>query len=135
MTMQIRGLTIAGLPAIEVRNALRRMGSSELSVQGFEKLFKVSKKEIESIVRQLQDGGFVEWEERGDHVYHKLTSLDLSLANASAMNRMPRSKGDQLLKQVLGRVQQINASEEYGLRLRLWSCMEAMHEERRPLVI
>ena len=118
MTMQIKGFTIAGLPAIKVRNALRRMGSSELSAEGIEQLFKVSEQDANLLVRQLQDDGFLESEVHHGKAYYKLTSRGMSLANASAMKRMPRAKGDELLRQVLGQAQDINASKEYAFTIR-----------------
>jgi predicted nucleotidyltransferase len=118
MTMQIKGLTIAGLPGIKVRNALRRMGSSEMSVQGIEKLFRVSAQDANLLIRELEEGGFLQSELHDGKAYYKLTSRGMSLANASAMKRMPHAKGDQLLRQVLGRAQEINTSNEYAFTIR-----------------
>src|ERR1700730_11228333 len=117
LTMQIKGAQIAGHPAIAVRNMLRRFysGFSKFHVVG---RFNVSPHEADEVIKQLLDGGYVEFDERQDGAdYYKPTGKGVKLIQASAVNKMPRAKAEQIVAQLMKRVGEINANAEYVYRV------------------
>jgi predicted transcriptional regulator len=124
MTMQIKGVQMAGLPAKIVRDMLRRLNIYSL----MDALFvaarcKVSTRKAKEVIKTLADGGYVEFDHRGrellnsyrpgveepryrDVDYYKLTDKGIKLRNASAATKMPRTKANQIIVALLKRVQE-----------------------------
>ena len=109
MTMQIKGVQMAGLPAKTVRDMLRRLNIYSL----MDTLFvaarcKVSTHKAKEVIKTLADGGYIEFDHRGRELlnsyrpgvekpryrevdYYKLTDKGIELRNASAATKMPRT--------------------------------------------
>jgi predicted nucleotidyltransferase len=129
MTMQIKGVQMAGLPAKTVRDMLRRLDIHSL----MDALFvaarcKVSTRKAKEVIKTLADGGYVEFDHRGrellngyrpgveepryrDVDYYKLTDKGIKLRNASAATKMPRTKASQIIVALLKRVEEANAMD------------------------
>jgi predicted nucleotidyltransferase len=129
MTMQIKGVQMAGLPAKTVRDMLRRLNIYSL----MDTLFvaarcKVSTHKAKEVIKTLADGGYVEFDHRGRELlnsyrpgvekpryrevdYYKLTDKGIELRNASAATKMPRIKADQIIVALLKRVEEANAMD------------------------
>jgi predicted nucleotidyltransferase len=129
MTMQIKGVQMAGLPAKTVRDMLRRLNIYSL----MDTLFvaarcKVSTHKAKEVIKTLADGGYIEFDHRGRELlnsyrpgvekpryrevdYYKLTDKGIELRNASAATKMPRTKADQIIVALLKRVEEANAMD------------------------
>jgi predicted nucleotidyltransferase len=117
MTMQIKGAQIAGHPAIAVRNMLRRFYSGFSKFHVAER-FNVSPHEADEVIKQLLDGGYVEFGERQDGAdYYKPTGKGVKLIQASAVDKMPRAKAEQIVVGLMKRVGEINANADYVYRV------------------
>jgi predicted nucleotidyltransferase len=129
MTMQIKGVQMAGLLAKTVRDMLRRLNIYSL----MDTLFvvarcKVSTHKAKEVIKTLADGGYIEFDHRGRELlnsdrpgvkkpryrevdYYKLTDKGIELRNASAATKMPRAKADQIIVALLKRVEEANAMD------------------------
>src|SRR2546429_3567499 len=129
MTMQIKGVQMAGLPAKTVRDMLRRLNIYSL----MDTLFvaarcKVETNKAKEVKKKLGDGGYIEFAHRGRELlnsyrpgvekpryrevdYYKLTDKGIELRNASAATKMPRTKADQIIVALLKRVEEANAMD------------------------
>ena len=113
MTMQIKGLQIAGLPAIAIRNMFRAVHSL-LDVRFIAERCKVSTGKAKEVIKTLANDGYIEFSERSGNVdYYELTEKGETLARASAITKMPRSRGDQIIAGLLKRVEEVNANPDY----------------------
>jgi hypothetical protein len=119
-TTYIKGQLIAGIPAIMIRNALRRARHHEAFTHGFfVEECKVSERKAREIVKVLFKDNFLEivesprWERAKRSRWYKLTSEGFKLSNATGLQRMPRAKAEQMLAAFLKRVQEVNNSQEY----------------------
>jgi predicted nucleotidyltransferase/predicted transcriptional regulator len=133
MTMQIKGVQIAGLPAVNVRNMLRRV-YSVLDVDLVAERCKVSTRQAKEVIQELVDGGYIEFSERSRVLanpyragrekpryrsvdYYKLTEKGGRLAQASAMSKMSRERAEQIVAGLLKRVEEVNAIGDYVYRV------------------
>jgi predicted nucleotidyltransferase len=123
-TMQIKGRLIAGIPALVVRDALHRARHREVfSYELFVEECKVSERKAKAIVKALLTDKFVKeaerpkWARRERKRWYKTTAEGLSLSNATALPRMPRSKAEAMLADFLKRVQEVNSHAEYIYRV------------------
>jgi len=115
--MQIKGLRIAGLPAVDVRNMLRGVHSF-LDSDFVAERCKVSTPRAEEIVRALVDDGYIVFSERDRNVdYYKLTEKGDKLMQASAVNKMPRARAEQIIAALMKRVEEVNANADYMFRI------------------
>jgi predicted nucleotidyltransferase len=119
-TIYIKGQLIAGIPAITIRNALRRARHHDAFTRGFfVEECKVSERKAREIVNVLLKDNFLEiaesprWERSKRNRWYKLTSEGFKLSNATGLQRMPRAKAEQMLTAFLKRVQEVNHTQEY----------------------
>jgi predicted nucleotidyltransferase/predicted transcriptional regulator len=127
MTMQIKGKQIAGLPAIAIRNMLRS-AHSEFGQDYVATTCNLSDRRAKQLVQRLMDDGYVEFSNRvlanlnptggrkrryGDKNYFQLTTKGYKLAQASAVNKMPRARAEVIISCFLKRVEEVNANESY----------------------
>lgn len=133
MTLQIKGVQIAGFPAITIRNMLRGV------VNLLDKPFvaarcKVSTQKAKEIIETLVAEGYLEFAERSKRLTapytpgkekpryrhvdcYKLTDKGEKLARGSAVSKMPRTKAEQIIDSLLRRVAEVNATADYLFRV------------------
>jgi hypothetical protein len=115
MTMLIRGVQMAGLPAKTVRDMLRRLNIYSLMDALFVAVrCKVSTRKAKEVIKTLADGGYIEFDHRGRELLNSyrpgvgktaisgggLLQADrqrIELRNASAASKMPRTKANQII--------------------------------------
>jgi predicted nucleotidyltransferase len=133
MTVQIKGVRIAGISALTIRNMLR--GVNELVCAEYvAQRCKVPLRRAKQIVKTLVSEGYLEFDKRYKqlanpyvpgkekpryrHVpYYKLTVQGGKLAQASALNKMPRERAEPILAGLLRRVEEVNATPHYLFRI------------------
>jgi predicted transcriptional regulator len=110
MTMQIKGVQIAGLPAITVRNMLRRAHSA-LDEDFVSERCKLSNRLAKRIIQELVNDGYIEFSERSRVLaypytpgkekpryrsvdYYKLTEKGRKLTQASAVSKLRSTRAD-----------------------------------------
>ena len=118
MTLQIRNRLIAGVPATKVRDALRLAAQVEpFTHYLIAKECKLSARRARQLLNELVRTEYLAIthdpsnEEPGP--WYLVSAKGMKLANASAMSRLSRTKGDRLLADFMKRVQEVNASSEY----------------------
>jgi predicted nucleotidyltransferase/predicted transcriptional regulator len=117
MTMQIKGVQIAGLPAIKVRNMLRGV-HSVLDQDYVAGRCNLSGRLAKQVIQELVSDGYLELNDRTNGVdYYKLTPKGVKLSMASAASKMPRAKAEQIVAGLMKRVEEINASTDYVYRV------------------
>ena len=133
MTLQIKGAQIAGMPAVTVRNMLRRAGEL-LGAEYVAARCKVSARRAKQIIETLVSKGYLEFDkeyrqlvdsyvpgkEKPRYRYvpiYKLTVMGEKLAQASAAGKMPRAKAELILAGLLQRVTEVNATAHYLFRI------------------
>jgi hypothetical protein len=133
MTLQIKGVQIARIPALTIRNMLR--GVNELVCAEYvAQRCKVPLRRAKQIVKTLVSEGYLEFDKRYKvlanpyvpgkekpryrHVpYYKLTAQGGKLAQASALSKMPRERAEPILGGLLRRVEEVNATPHYLFRI------------------
>jgi len=118
-TLRINGQQFAGIPALKIRDALNRgVRYESFTSDLFREICKVSDSKAREIVEVLLAEGYVEsvesprrWVE--NHRWYKATRKGITLANATAMPRMPWEKGTKLLAEFLKRVAEVNGNAHY----------------------
>jgi predicted nucleotidyltransferase len=133
MTMQIKGLQIAGLPAIAVRKMLRRVHYL-LDVDLVAASCELPTRMAKQVIQELVNDGYIEFAERSRVLaypytpgkekpryrwvdYYKLTDKGDKLTQASATNKMPRTKADRIIANFMKRVEEVNANADYMFRI------------------
>lgn len=133
MTVQIKGIQIARISAVTIRDMLRRVNEL-LCAEYVAARCKVSLRRAKQIVKTLVSEGYLEFDRRHKvlvnpyvagkeepqyrHVpYYKLTAKGEKLAQASAINKMPRAKAERILARLLERVEEVNATAHYLFRI------------------
>lgn len=104
---------IAGLPAMEVRHLVRRIGNQAVALSFVADALDVSEEEAKSMLRRLRDDGYVEPRRYGDTEYWGLTVEGRALAMATAAKPIKRSTADKVLREFMERVQQVNRDEHF----------------------
>jgi hypothetical protein len=133
MTIQIKGVQIARISALTIRNMLR--GVNELVCADYvAQRCKVPLQRAKQIVETLVSEGYLEFDKRYKelanpyvtgkekrryrHVpYYKLTAKGEKLAQASALSKMPRGRAEPILAGLLRRVEEVNATPHYLFRI------------------
>src|ERR1700694_1718871 len=131
--MQIKGLQIAGLPAITVRNMLRTVQSA-LDDDFVAERCSLSGRRAKQVIQELVKAGYVEFFERSRVLaypytpgkekpryrsvdYYKLTEKGHKLAQASAVSKMPHTRAAQIVAGLLKRVEEVNVNAEFMYRV------------------
>lgn len=110
--------TIAGVPILRVRDALRRLGPSRSMTDRAEFLtywLKVPSQQAEQIGETLAAQGLIE---RGEHGEWWLTPEGGRLCNASGLRRIPRAKADLLVAALLDRADEVNRDPHFLIAVR-----------------
>lgn len=133
MTVQIKGVQIARISALTIRNMLR--GVRELVCAEYvAQRCKVPLRRAKQIVEMLVSEGYLDFDKRYKelanpyvpgkekpryrHVpYYKLTAKGEKLAQASALTKMPRGRAEVILAGLLRRVEEVNATPHYLFRI------------------
>ena len=129
MTVQIKGVQIAGLPAIKVRDMLRRV-HQVLDAPFVAARCKVSKRSAKKIIEMLVSDGYLEFAKRSRELAaayaprtekpryrfvdrYKVTKKGEKLSQGSAAGKMPRTNAERIIEGLLGRVARVNAASDY----------------------
>jgi predicted nucleotidyltransferase len=104
-----RGQTIAGLPAVQVRNFLRWARVNEVSARQVSARLGASRAEAATILAELKKNGFVERKGRGWEV----SDLGCRLCAAKAIKPLSRAQAEDLVAEVLRRVEIIREEEQF----------------------
>jgi hypothetical protein len=133
MTVQIKGVQIAGISDVTIRNMLR--GVNELLCAEYvAERCKVSLRRGKQIVEKLVSEGYLELDKRYKelanpyvsgkekprchHVpYYMLTVKGEKLAQASALSKVPRGRAEPILAGLLKRVEEVNATSHSLFRI------------------
>jgi hypothetical protein len=119
-----RDQLIAGRPAVQVREALRKVYAFGFSVAGAARHWKRSDKEAASLIRDLVHEGYVE-PSSGELIVqlgpgespttpiYALTIAGNALTKAKVGKRMPRDTAQTLLDGLLQRVHEVNADDTW----------------------
>jgi predicted nucleotidyltransferase len=110
--------TIAGHPALRVRELLRRGRVGEWGTEFVRRALKVDHDEAARVLVLLYEKGLLEpgMVDRGEQLYRP-TLLGRAFAGASAGKPIKRATADRLLSEFLGRVEQVNADAYYLFRV------------------
>lgn len=109
---------IAGYPALEVREFVRRYRLTEFSAETAQHFLAVSPRVAASFIKKLADLGFVEAiGKSGRRRFFQVTTSGHALANASAARPIHRRTADRALRQFLERMRLVNDVGEYAYRV------------------
>jgi predicted nucleotidyltransferase len=133
MTLQIKGVQIAGIPAVAIRNLLRGV-NQVLYASYVADRCNVSARRAKEIIEGLVADGYLEFAERSRELtapyrlnkdkpryryvdLYKLTAKGIKLCQASAIAKMPRAKAERIIAGLLRRVEEVNGVVEYLFRI------------------
>src|SRR5258707_8737011 len=127
MTLNIKDVEIAGLPAVQVRNMLRR-ADHKFTRTLIENHFGTSAAKANKIVQALCADGYIQFLETKQvsvwpaykngkfrHVptdYYGLTDKGEKLTQASAMGRIPRERAERIVAGLAERVDEVNGNPD-----------------------
>lgn len=103
---------IAGHDARAIRDLLKRQ--DDLTVEYVQKTLDISSSEASKTIDGLLAVGYLEGDSRG---FHPVTPAGRQVGNASFAKRMPRSRADQLLRDLLVRAAEINVRTDLTHRV------------------
>lgn len=112
-----RDMTIAGVPAIALRDALRRLGD-HWPAEALGSRLGVSKDVAVEVCAQLQAEGYLSPVEGPEGRVYYCTPQGNALANASAARPIKRSTAEALIQGVIERARAINADDTYVFGVR-----------------
>lgn len=109
---------IAGYPALEVREFVRRYRLTEFSAETAQHFLAVSPRVAASFIKKLADLGFIEVTGKSDRSrLFRVATSGHALANASAARPIYRRTADRVLRQFLERMHLVNDVGEYAYRV------------------
>jgi hypothetical protein len=109
---------IAGYPALEVRDFLRRYRLTNFYIEAAEDALVLCPRTATIFMNKLKGLEFIEELEKwGGRRVFRLTIKGQALANASAARPIHRKTAERLLAQFLERVQCVNSTHEYAYRV------------------
>jgi hypothetical protein len=110
--------TIAGYPALRVRELLQRGRTGEWGTQFVQHVLKVEKPEAMRVLAALHEKGLIQPGEsdQGEQLYRP-TLLGRALAGATAGKPIRRATADRLLSEFLKRVETVNSDPHYLFRV------------------
>ncbi|ACG72773.1 DNA polymerase beta domain protein region [Anaeromyxobacter sp. K] len=112
--------TIAGVPILRVRDALRRLGPGRYMTDRAEFLahrLKVPREQAEQVGEALALQGLIERHERHDD-WWRLTPGGGRLCNATGLRRIPRAKAEVLVAALLDRAGEVNRAPRFLVAVR-----------------
>lgn len=104
---------IAGYPAIQVRNFLRKFGGLNIRAVFVQRILHVDFAQADVFLREMAQLGYLQHKEdlRGEEEQtYEVTSSGLRLANASATQPISRKTAERVLGEFMNRLHEINAS-------------------------
>jgi hypothetical protein len=107
--------SICGVPAVALRDALRRAGRSDAwTVDFLRQLLDLSARRAQQLVRELAESGYIEREsKRSDNlIWWRLTAKARALSLASAAKPITRATADRVVRDVIARADAINKSDD-----------------------
>lgn len=105
---------IAGLPALKIRDFLRKAGDSSWRVDFLEKELRVSFREANQIISKLAELGYIEIDKRNQLKQSWCVSPNGNrLALATAAKSIRRSTAERKLKELIQRVNHVNEDNSY----------------------
>jgi hypothetical protein len=109
---------IAGYPAIEVRDFVKRYRFTEFFAEAAEESLALNPRAGTVFINKLVDLGFVRTTGKSDrrNVY-QVTNGGQALANASAAKPIHRRTAERVLTHFLERVRLVNSTDEYAYRV------------------
>lgn len=113
-----RKTTIAGVPILQVRDALRRLGPDRFMTDRAEFLqqhLKVSRQQAEHVGEELAVRGLIGLT---DHGGWALTPEGGRLCNATGIRRIPRAKAEVLVAALLDRAEEVNKEHRFLVRVK-----------------
>lgn len=112
-----RDTRIAGVPAMALRNALRRLGD-HWPAEALGSRLGLPEGDASQLCAQLESEGYLTLlQGPGEQVYYR-TTLGNALANASAARPIKRSTADALVQGVIERTRAINADDSFVFGVR-----------------
>src|SRR6266436_5693515 len=108
MTLNIKDVEIAGLPAVQVRNMLRR-ADHRFTRTLVEDHFEVSASRANKIIQALSTDGYIE----SAAGCYELTIKGEKLTQASAMGKIPRERAERIVAGLAKRVDEVNGNPDY----------------------
>jgi len=105
---------ICGLPVKRVRDACKKLGDFEFSVEGLRKALKLKSSEHPKITDDLLKNNLIArvQDSHASSDHYELTEQGRRLANAVLLKRINREKADELIKQLIARATEVNARAE-----------------------
>jgi predicted nucleotidyltransferase len=106
---------IAGYPAIQMRDFLRKFRFSIIELSTIQQAFRIDSDEAKMFLRRAIGLGYLKSAKdfsSGERQTYEITPSGLELANASAAKPITRETAGRLLMEFMGRVQAINAGAE-----------------------
>lgn len=133
MMVQIKGVQIAGISAVTIRNMLRGLNEL-LGAESVAARCKVPLRRAKQIVETLVSEGYLEFDKRYKELVnpyvldkeepryrnvpsYKLTVEGEKLTQASAVRKMPRTKAEPILAGLVKRVEEVNVKAHYSFRI------------------
>jgi predicted nucleotidyltransferase len=112
--------TVAGLPAIKIRDFLHRAGDGGWTVAYAGSCLSVTESQAAAVVAELVQLGYVEVAQfqHGTEVLYTVTLAGSTLALASAAKSLTRKTSERKITEFLERVRHVNASDYYLYRVR-----------------
>jgi predicted nucleotidyltransferase len=111
--------SIAGYPALQVREFVRKYRFTNFSTGAAEAALMLSTEAAVDFLNKLSDLGFIgKSREREGKQLFQLTNSGQAFANASAAKPIHRKTAERVLAQFLERVHKVNATHEYLFRVK-----------------
>jgi len=110
-----RNSSIAGLPAVTVRDVLRYLGRLSMAVEGFAHRLGIDRAKAETWIADMVKLGWLEPGDYGDDF--RVTAKGAGLATAMFIKRISRAKADEIVRDMLDRADGINANPDYVYRI------------------
>jgi hypothetical protein len=109
---------IAGYPALQVREFVRRYRFSGILAEAAEEALALSPEAADNFLSKLVDLGLIhECHKRDGKQLFQLTGYGQALANASAAKPIHRKTAERVLSRLLERVHMVNAASQYLYRV------------------
>ena len=100
---------IAGIPILKIRDYLRKFSSGWISVSELGEYFRLNHPEAEILLHELINKGLLEYQEKK----YRLTVKGRALCIARCVPPMDKEKADQIFRQFMQRVQEVNEDDYY----------------------
>ena len=111
------GTKICGIPIIRIRDLFRALVDREFNAGAIRDRLKLDDQKSEVLVAEFLRRGWIEQIPRPSAriAWFCLTDDSISLAAAKAIRRITRAKAEQLLRDFMKRVHDVNDSDDFGV--------------------